>query len=239
MRYILLFFLLVVQMFASSIQSSVMSVDEASSIATTKVKSVDAGVSGFIVHKIAEGHEIILKRVVVTSFDATTQIATLAMSDYDGLKNEALPSAKWNVVVGDKVILAFGYTRAILIAPNEEIYHQITKSVNVQWIHPDVFATILSYNSHPTPIKSDFDDMSEILSIGLIYFYIDGKLYTVDAKSFKILNVVEASYNATTQNVPFFTRVGEIETSWWEFGAGTNKMDDYTSYYQTLLEQYN
>ena len=57
--------------------------------------------------------------------------------------------------VGDTALLAFGYSRAFLIAPSEEIYHKITEATqSVQWIHPDIFASMLSFSGHPSPQKN-------------------------------------------------------------------------------------
>ena len=165
MKQIVLFLLLISQIFASVITSSVKTVDEFSNSATIEIEKVDIGMSGFIIHKIDTNHQMILKNITVTSYDSSKKIATLSMSDFDGLINNALPSGKYNVKVNDKVVLAFGYSRALLIAPNEEIYHRITNAVKVQWIHPDIFTTVLSLNGHLAPIKDDFLEMSRNTSI--------------------------------------------------------------------------
>jgi len=91
---------------------------------------------------------------------------------------------KWQVQVGDSVELAFGYSRSLLIAPNEKIYYKIAKSVKTQWIHPDLFATILSFRGHPTPTKEDFEAMADASSVGLLFIYLNQKVYTLDIKKF-------------------------------------------------------
>jgi len=106
--------------------------------------------------------------------------------------NDSLPTGKYTAEVGDTVELAFAYNRALLIAPSEEIYHRITQSVQTQWIHPDLFATILSYTGHPSPLKSDFYKMSDATSTGLLFIYLDKHVYTLDMKSFKILSISNA-----------------------------------------------
>ncbi|MEA1955814.1 MAG: plasminogen-binding N-terminal domain-containing protein [Campylobacterota bacterium] len=239
MRYIVLFLIFVSQIIASVVNAPLKSVDELNNIATIEINKIDVGISGFIIHKIADGHEVILKSVTVTSFDKKNSIASLEMSDFDGLKNNSLPSGKWSVEVGDKVVLAFGYFRALLIAPNEEIYHQITKAVKVQWIHPDLFATILSLEGHPSPTKNDFVKMSTTTSVGLVYFYLNQKLYTVDAKSFKILSISKAPLTQNSLELPFYTRLEKINTNWWNFGEGSSEMDNYESYYYSLLLKFN
>ncbi|OHE12095.1 MAG: hypothetical protein A2525_04495 [Sulfurimonas sp. RIFOXYD12_FULL_36_11] len=162
------------------------------------------------------------------------------MSEFNALSNSALPNGKWKVKIGDTAVLAFGYTRGILIAPNEDIYYRITKNSKLQWVHPDLFATTLSYNSHPTPLRSDFDEISTKSSIGLLFIYLDGKVFTLDAKSFKILTITEAKLEQKEVNLPFYTRVPEIDSSWWKFfDKGNEELEEYEPHYYSLLAEAN
>ncbi len=234
MKYIILILALVVNIMANVVKAPILSVDEHSNSATMKINRIDIGMSGFIVHTIAKNHTVILKSIVVTSFNKNTKIATLKMSSYDALRHNALPNGRWDVKTGDIAVLAFGYSRGLLIAPDEEIYHRITRSVeNLQWVHPDLFATILSFNGHPTPLREDFTKFSVATSVGLIFFFLDEKLYTVDAKSFKILNITDAKLKQKDLHLPFYTRVEEIDANWW--GEGSDELKVYAPYYYGLL----
>jgi len=234
MKYIFLVFILISQLFGSVVKSPLVSVNEDESQATIKIKKIDVGMSGFIVHKLADNHSSILKNAVVKSYDENTQLAILELSEYNALRNNALPSGKWKVKAGDMAVLAFGYTRGLLIAPNEKIYYRITKSIrHLQWIHPDLFATILSFNGHPTPLQEDFSKLSIATSTGLLFFYLNERVFTVDAKSFKVLNISDAPLVQESTNLPFYTRVEEIDAAWW--GEGSNELEDYESHYYTLL----
>jgi len=237
MKYIILLILLTIEVFASLIKAPILSVDYENERATVRLANVDVGVSGFIVHKISENHTSILKNACVESYDKETKIATLKMSDFNALRNNSLPSGKWKVIKGDEVQLAFGYSRALLVAPSEEIYHRITKSVNVQWVHSDIFATIISYRGHPTPLKSDFEAMSIATSVGLVFIYLDKKLYTVDVKSFKILSISDAPLVQDSVKLPFYSRVDKIEANW--FGEGSDELRAYEPHYYELLVEYN
>ena len=171
-------------------------------------------------------------------YDEQTQIATLKMLKFDSLQQNFLPTGNWDVEVGDIAILAYGYTRALLIAPNEEIYYRITKATKqVHWLHPDIFTTILSFNGHPTPLVSDFTDMSNSTSVGLIFFYLHQKLITVDAQSMKVINISDAALNQTKVQLPFYSRIYEIDAAWW--GEGSNKLEEYEPYYCKILIQKN
>jgi len=238
MKYIFLVLVLVLQVFAGVVKSPIISVDEQNSQATIKLNKIDVGMSGFIYHKVGGEQGVILKNIVVSSYDKDSKIATLEMSPFDGIKNNALPSGKWSVRVGDEAILAFGYTRGLLIAPNEDIYHRVTRSVkNLQWVHPDLFTTTLSFMGHPTPLRDDFTQFSIGTSVGLVFIYLDEKLFTIDAKSFKILNISDAILKQEETDLPFYTRIKEIEAAWW--GEGSNKLTSYEPHYYELLSKAN
>jgi hypothetical protein len=241
MKYIILVIFTILQLNASVIKLPLNSVDLQNNQAVVKIGKIDIGLSGFIVHKISKEHSVILKNAVVESFNPQTQTAILKLSDYDALKNNSLPNGKWSVEVGDTAVLAFGYTRGLLVAPNEEIYHRISKSVqNIQWIHPDLFATILSFNSHPTPLREDFTKFSIATSTGLIFIYLDKKVFTIDARSFKILAISDADLKQENIKLPFYTRVEKIETAWWKFwGEGLEEMKEYEPHYYELLLEAN
>jgi len=237
MKHIILLTLLVLEVFASVMRAPVLSINEEAQTLTIKIKKIDIGMSGFVVHPIAPNHSSILKSVVVIDYDALSEIATLQMNDFSTLRNNALPTGQWKVEVGDGVELAFGYSRALLIAPSEEIYHRITKSVKIQWVHVDIFATILSYNGHPTPLQSDFEAMSIASSVGLLFVYLDKKLYTIDIKSFTILSISDAPLAQDSVELPFYSRIEHIEANW--FGEGSDELEDYESHYYELLVQNN
>ena len=237
MKYTLLLFLFAFELFAAIIKAPVLTVDNENSTLTIKVNQVDVGVSGFAIHSIAQNHTSILRNVVVSAFDKETGIATLKMIEFNALQNNALPTGKWEIVEGDMIELAFAYNRALLVAPSEEIYHQVTKSVNIQWIHPDIFATVLSFRGHPTPLKEDFEAMGIASSVGLLFLYLDKTVYTIDIHSFKILNISQAPLTQDSVKLPFYSRVETIEANWW--GEGSDELESYEPHYYELLVEYN
>ena len=237
MKYIFLVLILVLELFGDVVKSPIISVNEDKSEVTIEVDKIDVGINGFIVHEIAEGHSNILNNAVVSSYNKETKVATLKLSEFNALSNSALPSGKWQVQVGDMAVLAFGYTRGMLIAPNEDIYYKITKHSKVQWVHPDIFATMLSFNGHPTPLREDFTKMSIASSVGLVYIYLDNVVYTLDSKSFKILATTDAKLEQKNADLPFYTRVPEIDANWW--GEGSSELDEYEPHYYKLLAEAN
>lgn len=235
-RYLVLVLSLYFVAFADVIAEPIVSVEKDK--ATIHVESIDLGMSGFVVKHIDSEHSIILKTAVVSGFDKDTKTATLKLSEYDDLKQSSLPSGKWNAEVGDEAVLAFGYSRALLIAPNEEIYHRVTKALpSLEWVHPDLFATVLSFDGHPTPLNEDFNKMCGIASVGLLYFYIHENLFTLDCKSMTILQITAAPIKQESLKLPFYSRVDKINANW--FGEGSDELEVYDPYYYELLAKNN
>lgn len=240
MKKIFILLMLVIQLFGDAVSVAIETINNDETEVSVMLPNVDVGLSGVVVHKIDELHSVILKKVEVVSYDANTKKATLKLSEYEELENDALPMSDWKVTKDDKVVLAIAYKRALLVAPTEEIYHKITKSIKLEWVDSDFFATLLSTNGHPTPLIEDFRSLSEKYAVGLVLVYLEDKLYTLDAKSFKVLSVSEALFTKEDKKelqLPFFSRVQEIEANW--FGEGSDELSEYAPYYKQLLKKYN
>ncbi|MCF6339798.1 MAG: plasminogen-binding N-terminal domain-containing protein [Sulfurimonas sp.] len=237
MKYIFLLLIFMLELFGSVIRSPIISINADETEVTIKIQKIDIGISGSVVHKIDDNHKTIIKNAVVTKFDENTKVATLKLSDYTAFGNETLPKANFKIKIGDYVILTFGYNRGLLIAPSEDIYYRITKKSQVQWVHPDIFATSLSFVGHPTPLREDFTRVSESNSIGLIYIFLDNTIYTVDAKSFKILAATVVSLIQEEIILPFYTRIQKIDANWW--GEGSSELEDYEPHYYELIAEAN
>ena len=223
-------------LFGAYIESKIISLE--GDKAVVSVGEADVGISGFVVRTLSPEHTTIVAGATVVGFDKSTQKATLQLSPYTLFRNNNLPSLKLKPKEGDKVILAYGYGRGLLIAPNEEIYYTLTRAMKDEtFVHPDVFATLLSYRGHPTPLKEDFSGFCNNVTVGLIFFYLEKKLYTVDCQSFKILNTQNAPLEQKSEKVPFYSRVEKIDASW--FGEGNSELQDYEPYYYELLYKYN
>ncbi len=207
--------------------------------AAIHIENIQKGVSGFVVHTLAPNRSAIVNGAVIEDFNQTTKIATLKLTPFTMFRNNNLPSLKLQAQKGDLAVLAFGYDRALVIAPSEDIYYRLTQAMRGEvFIHPDIFATMLSWRGHPTPLQKDFQDFCQNVSIGLVFFYIERKLYTVDCNSFTILGVQEAPLEAKEKRkLPFYTRIEKIEASW--FGAGSDELEDYAPYYYRLLYENN
>lgn len=237
-KYIGLFIICTFALYGGVIKTPVLTVDNEAQTATIRLDKVDVGVSGFISHRHSKTNASILRNVLVESYDKVSKVAVLKMQAFNQLRQNSLPQGEWKVEVGDMAILAFGYTRGLLIAPNEDIYYRITKAVQqTQWLHPDIFTTILAFNGHATPLKEDFNKMNIATSVGLVFFFLHQKLFTVDIKSLKILNISDAPLEQKNVKLPFYSRIEKIDADWW--GEGTNEIESYEPYYCKLLMDNN
>lgn len=206
--------------------------------ASVRIDRTNTGVSGFIVRHFNKERSIILANAVVSDYDKENGIALLDLSPYTGLRQNSLPSGKWTPKAGDEAVLGFAYTRAILIAPTDEIYHNITSRIpSLDWAHPDTFAAFLSYRGHPTPLKNDFRDYCTVTSSGLLYIYIQESLFTMDCKSMNLLQIIPADMERHDAKLPFYFRFEKIRAAWW--GEGSNELTSYDPYYFHLIAQNN
>ncbi len=236
MRKLFLFIFLLGSLFASTITTPIVSVQ--GDTATIDIDHIDVGVSGFVVHKLSDNRSIIVNEVTVKSFDKEKKEAKLKLAPFTLFANNNLPTLKITAGAGDIAVLAFGYNRGLIIAPSEKIYYTLKRAMQHEvFVHPDVFATLLSYKGHPTPLQEDFTGFCDNVSIGLLFFYIEQNLYTVDCHSFKILNVQPAPLEQESKKLPFYSRVEEIDANW--FGKGSDRLEDYEPYYYELLYKNN
>ena len=233
MKYIILLLFVTLELLTASGKTALISVDNEKNMATVKIEKIDVGMSGVVVHQISKEHSSIVSSGEVVAYDAKSQIATVKLTPFETLTNNYLPHGKWLPAVGDTFEFAKNYSRALLIAPDAEVYRKISESVSVEWVHPDLFAAELSYIGHPTPLKEDFQKFSEDAGIGLLFIFLEQKIYTVDIKSFTTLSVSDAPLEVKEEKLPFYSRIEKISASW--FGAGTSRMQEYAPHYKALL----
>lgn len=201
--------------------------------ASIEASDLRVGMSGFVVRQFDATHSTIIANARVEQTNPSNNRAILHISKYDGLHQDALPGGSWSPRASDKAVLAYDYGRALVIAPNEDTYEAITKNTpNIEWIHPDNYATFLSYEGHPTPLVKDFHDYCTANSIGLLYIQSAQTLFTLDCKSFTLLESTPSAQTNSTAQTPFFTHIPKIRAAWW--GEGSSRLSAYEPYY---LEQ--
>ena len=191
------------------------------------------GMSGVLIRHFDATHNSIIANVRIEKVDPSTHRSIVRLSPYDGLKQNSLPSGKWSPKTSDEVVLAYDYTRALMITPNDDTYAKLTKSIpNLEWVHPDLYATYLSYEGHPTPLVKDFHRFCTANSVGTLLIHSADTLFTLDCKNFSLLQMAPSHTDGNVSMTPFFTRVPTIRNAWW--GEGSSKLKSYEPYY---LEQ--
>jgi hypothetical protein len=216
---------------ASSITTPLLDVDH--DRATITAENLREGMSGFILRKFDATHSTIIANARVEQTNPANGRAILRLSPYDGLRQNSLPSGNWSPKPADTAVLAYDYERALLITPNDDSYYAISKSIaGIEWTHPDNYAAYLSNEGHPTPLVEDFKDYCTANSIGLLYIQSAQTLFTLDCKTFTLLQTTPSLITSEKAMTPFYNRVPTIRAAWW--GKGSSRLDSYEPYY---LEQ--
>jgi hypothetical protein len=189
------------------------------------------GSSGIVTHAFDATTQTIVARVEVV--EKKDGIAKLKFNVYKDLSQQAFPLPGILPQKGDKVILNYLYNRSLIVAPNFKVFKEITKHFkDIQWVHPDLMGAYLAKEYKPNPNREDFQKMCALNATSLIFFALDYHGYFVDCHDFKIIKKFKSARIKHVQ-LPFFTRVPDIESSWFNWGSGTIR--DYTGHYENLL----
>ncbi|MDD2828580.1 MAG: plasminogen-binding N-terminal domain-containing protein [Sulfuricurvum sp.] len=231
MRIWFLLLLALVTLEASSISTPLLDVQ--GDHGTIESAELKVGMSGFVVRHFDTTHSAIIANARVTQTTPPSNRALIIFSEYDGIRQNSLPNGKWSPKAQDEVIIASDYGRGLLIAPNDDTYNAVSKSIpNIEWTHPDLYATYLSHEGHPTPLVSDFHRFCSAGSVGLLYIQTTETLFTLDCKNFSLLQTLSSNSIGKESKTPFYSRVPTIRSAWW--GEGSSKLESYEPYY---LEQ--
>jgi len=195
------------------------------------IKNLVVGQSGIIINK-TDKHEIITSQAtVIKSNDNHSVISFISQGI---LPQDAIPTSNLKPTNGDKFVLNHLYKTSLLIVPNLKSKQEVLKIFKTQnFINEDFFAANLKLNSQPVPTKETIISFCIKQQIGTIFVVVKNKLYILDTLSFKILDTVNVEINKDTTNVPFLTKVTEIEKGFWDFGP--EKIENYDKYYLKLI----
>lgn len=191
------------------------------------------GASGIISHTFDAKTKTIIARADVIQKDGTK--AVLKVEKFDMLSQGAFPDTGLKPAVGDDVVINYLYDRALIVAPNYDVYRELTKQYSdITWIHPDVVAAYLTKLYRPNPDKKIFQQACYQNAASLILFAIKDKGYFVDCNNFNTLQTIPIKNSGEIQ-LPFYTRINNIESSWFSWDSST--IVDYNNYYEYLLGQ--
>lgn len=193
--------------------------------------SIVVGSSGVVMRDFGNGLSSIIARAVVTKKDAG--YATVQFEVYSSLAQKALPLPKFMPQSGDSIILNFLYNRALIIAPNAEVYNQIVSAFpNITFVHPDLVAADLNFEYKPNPSKDDFRRSCAKNAAGVIFAALDKEAFFIDCGSFAPLKTFKSGRIAS-YHLPFYTRVENIDTVFWKPDSG--HINNYDKYYRRLI----
>lgn len=194
--------------------------------------------SGVVIQNFENSKSIIARATVIEKKEG---LAKLELSVFSALEQSALPLPNSTPKIGDEVILNFLYDRALLIAPNEKSYKEITSNLNeFYFTHIDIFGAELIKNNSAAPKISDFRKFCSNNATGIVIFALKDRLVFADCQDFKILKTQNLEQSDETQR-PFYSNIQAYRDGIFNFnlnifGKSKNKMEDFYSYYENLLE---
>ncbi len=192
-------------------------------------KNLEIGETGFVIKQLANNNKIV---IAYGEFLGGDRVHFLK---FDALRQENLPKGKWLPEVGDIIEFKNNSNRALIIADSFEKYLQIEKKFDRDWIHPDLFATVLTINGHQSPLLSDFIEFCEENSVGRIFFGFKNKIVETECLSMREIKNYSFSGRIGELQKPFYSRIEKINPNW--FGEGTNEIGEFESYYRSILER--
>ncbi len=226
MKIIFLLFITLNSIFAIEI------FDVTPTTAKINITNLNTGHSGIIIKKIKNNTVIVTQAVIIKS---NNKSSTLEFIDKDILPQKAIPTTKLIPENGDKFILNHLYKTSLLIVPNLKAKNNVKNLYpNQNFLNEDFFASHLKIIKQPIPEKETISKFAQSQQIGTIFIVIQNKLYILDSITFGIIDTVTLTYNDQSTNVPFLTKIKEIEQGIWDFSD--EKIEDYNTYYLKLLE---
>ncbi|TQR34649.1 exporting protein [Campylobacter sp. MIT 99-7217] len=232
MRKILLCCLFASSVFAFvGIKSPVVKVDEKNFAYIQDNESLQVGYLGVIVQGF-ESSRIILARVKLVSKE--DGLAKLELRKFEMLDQKALPQISSSVQVGDEVWMPYLYDRALLIAPNEEVYERVLAQYpQIYFLHPDILAAYMIKEFKLSPKKEDFIRICNENALGIVAFALKEELIFLNCNDFTLLSKEEFQGEAIEVQTPFYSRISGFKKNFFNFFE--RKVKDYYKYYSDMV----
>ena len=174
--------------------------------------NLKVGQSGIIEHSYANGNKIIVSSAYVISSNSTS--STIKFIPFLDLKQNAIPTSNRKVTNGDKFLLNYLYNFSLLITPDGESFKLIRRKFRENsFLHSDVFAAYLKFIFRPLPTKEIIQDFALSQNMGTIFVVLESNLYVLDSRTFTLLDKRPLKYVSKEMQMPFYTRVEDIESS--------------------------
>lgn len=202
---------------------------------TIDIGNLIIGQTGIIVHIYDNDKRSIVANAKVISSNQNSSV--VEFFSFDDLKQDALPMTNRGVALNDVLVLNYMYNSSLLITPNFDTFQAVRNEFKENnFIHSDIFAAKLKYKNRPYPSKEDIQEFAIEQNLGTIFFVLDGKIFVVDSKTFTILDSYKFVFDQKEQQIPFYTRVEDIESPFYQiaFIFGDEKLA-YNDYYKKVL----
>ena len=199
---------------------------------TIKDDNISIGQTGFV---IRDGKYIIDYAFVIAN---NSKYKKLEFKEYDIFDKDFFEAVDKKPKVGDKIIFGLLNKRAMIICNSRKDFNQIKKDYdNIYFIHPDMLASHLAIENDPSPGFDDFFQVADDYYIGLYFVCLPEKhkIAIVDARTFTTLKSKDYTPLDKKSELPFYTRVKEIDTSIFNFDD--ERVIDYSKYYTKLLNK--
>lgn len=195
------------------------------------------GQSGVVIHLYDNDKRMIVANAQVISSNEKTSV--IQFSNYEDLKQNAIPTSNRKVQKDDILVLNYLYTSSLLIAPDQDSFQIVRSNFKYNnFLHSDIFASRLRNDDIKNPTKEDLQKFAIEQNLGTIFVVVNKHVYVIDTKTFKILTDYGIDYDLSKTQKPFYTRVKfEKETSG-TFGFAifeSDKILNYEAYYKKVL----
>lgn len=202
---------------------------------TINIGNLIVGQTGIVVHIYDNDKRQIISNAKVISSNANSSV--VEFFSFDDLLQEALPTSNRQVSINDVLVLNYMYNSSLLIAPSLDSFQAVRSNFKSNnFIHSDIFAAKLKVENKPFPTKEDIQNFAISQNLGTIFFVLDNKVFIVDTKTFTILATYAFAYENAEKQMPFYTRVEEIEGSIFDFSFfSSNESLTYDEYYEKVL----
>ncbi|MGX2982948.1 plasminogen-binding N-terminal domain-containing protein [Helicobacter sp. 23-1045] len=196
-----------------------------------KIPAMDlkVGESGIITREI-NGNEFIIANALVG--EIKDGFAIVSISEFSQMREKYLPKPRGKVSEGDKITFRILYDKALLIAPNQNVYQEISEKFSkIDFLHSDVFATFLAKEGKNMPDSADFAKFCAKFDLGLVFVALQNRVEIFNCESFKMLDSTPFRPKDRSAKKPFFTRISD-ESINEIFNA--KKLENYFTYFNKL-----
>jgi hypothetical protein len=202
---------------------------------TIEVGNLIIGQSGVVIHIYDNDKRMIIANAEVISSNQKTSI--VKFSKFNDLKQDAMPTSNREVASNDILVLNYLYTSSLLIAPNLDTFQTVRSNFKYNtFLHSDIFASKLKIEEKASLTKDIIKNYAIAQNLGTIFIVVNKNIYVIDTKTFKILTSYGINYEEDKYQLPFYTRVENIDDSILDitFFSSTKNLD-YETYYKKLL----